>query len=381
MNRFSPFSFLIIAALISSISTSPDALASDLEHKVDHFIAAEMQKQNIPGVAVGVFKAGEPILMKGYGYANLEHQAAVTPASVYQSASVGKQFAAVAIMLLVEDGKLALDSSIRTYFPDAPDSWHPITVRHLLTHTSGIADYFEVMGTNGIEAYDSRRDYSQDELRKIFYTLPLIFTAGSEYSYSNSGYALLGFLIQRVSGRFYGDELRDRVFTPLGMHCAEVVSESDIIPNRVAGYELVNGKIKNQQWYAPTNNTADGALYLSLLDYLAWERGLRQRALLSDQSWNEILTPVTLSDGRQYPYGFGWNIKQSQGAPWYYHSGGWLGFHVFISRYLANEVTILVLTNVDMAETAIIVDGIAEIIDPGMAKLVNPRTDGVFGGK
>jgi len=360
---------LFLLAMPVDAAPPPDAL----EDWVDNFVAAEMQQQKIPGVAVGVFKAGEPILMKGYGYANVEHHALVMPASVYHSASVGKQFTAVAIMLLVEDGKLALDSSIRTYFPDAPESWHGITVRHLLTHTSGIADYFEVMGTNGIAAYDSRHDYAPDELRKIFYTLPLIFAAGSAYSYSNTGYALLGFLIQRVTGRFYGEELRDRVFTPLGMPSAEVVSEADIVPNRVAGYELVAGELKNQQWYAPTNNTADGALYLSLLDYLAWERGLRQRALLSDESWNEIYTPVTLNDGSQYPYGFGWSIEQSQSAPWYHHSGGWLGFNLLISRYLADDITIVVLTNLDMAEPRIIVDGIAGFIDPGMAKLVTAQ--------
>jgi len=233
---------LFLLAMLVDAAPMPDAL----EHKVDQFVAAEMQQQKIPGVAVGVFKAGEPILMKGYGYANVEHHAPVSPASVYHSASIGKQFAAVAIMLLVEDGKLALDSSIRTYFPDAPESWQGISVRHLLTHTSGIADYFEAMGTNGIEAYDGRRDCAPDELRKIFYTLPLIFAAGSDYSYSNTGYALLGFLIQRVTGRFYGDELRDRIFTPRGMSSAEVVIESDIVPNRVASYELIAGEWKNQ---------------------------------------------------------------------------------------------------------------------------------------
>ena len=362
-----------VSLLLLAMPVSAEPRPDTLEHKVDHFVAAEMQRQKIPGVAVGVFKAGEPILMKGYGYANVEQRAPVTAASVYHSASIGKQFAAVAIMLLVEDGKLALDSSIRTYFPDAPQSWQVITLRHLLTHTSGIADYFEVMGTNGIEAYDSRRDYAPDELRQIFYTLPLVFAAGSDYSYSNTGYALLGFLIQKVTGRFYGDELRDRVFTPLGMPGAEVVSESDIVPNRVAGYELVEGEWKNQQWYAPTNNTADGALYLSLLDYLAWERGLRQRALLNEESWHEIYTPVVLNDGSQYPYGFGWNIEQSQGAPWYHHSGGWLGFNLLISRYLANDLTIVVLTNLDVAEPAIIVDGVAGFIDPAMARFVTAQ--------
>jgi CubicO group peptidase (beta-lactamase class C family) len=361
---------LMMAVLSTGVVALPMATAAELQQQIDAFVAAEMQKQKIPGVAVGVFAAGEPILMKGYGFANVEHRAPVTPASVFHSASLGKQFTAVAIMLLVEDGRLGLDSSIRTYFPDAPPGWQLITIRHLLTHTSGIADYFDAMGANGIAAYDSRHDYAPDELRGIFYTLPLTFDAGSDFSYSNTGYALLGFLIEKVSGQFYGDLLRDRVFTPLGMPSAAVVSESDIVPGRVAGYELVDGELKNEEWYAPTNNTADGALYLSLLDYLAWDRALRERAILSAASWAEVLMPTRLNDGRHYPYGFGWNIGESQGAPWYHHSGGWLGFNLIISRYLANGLTIVVLSNLDLAEPAAIVDGIAEIIDPGMAKLL-----------
>lgn len=369
----------ILALLFAALAINPTATAAEavteLERKIDQLVLPEMQKQKIPGVAVGIFSAGEPLLMKGYGFANVEQQAPVTPESVFQSASVGKQFTALAIMLLVENKLLAVDESIRTYFPDSPESWQPITVRHLLTHTSGIADYFEAMGENGIEAYDNRRDYPPDELREIFYTLPLDFVAGSDYSYSNTGYALLGFLIKRVSGQFYGDFLHDRVFKPLHMRSARVVSDTDIVPNRVAGYELVNGEIKNQTWYSPTNNTADGALYLSLRDYLAWERGLRAGALLSKAGWNAIFSATNLNSGDQYPYGFGWNVSVSQGAPWYHHSGGWLGFSVFISRYLANDLTIVVLTNLDLGEPTIFVDGIAEIIDPGIEKLLPPVSE------
>lgn len=364
----------MLAVLSIGMVSRPIAMAAELQQQIDELVVAEMQKQKIPGVAVGVFTAGKPILMKGYGFANVEHAAPVTPASVFHSASVGKQFTAVAIMLLVEDGRLGLDNSIRTYFPDAPPGWRPITIRHLLTHTSGIADYFDAMGTNGIAPYDSRHDYAPDELQGIFYTLPLVFDAGSEFSYSNTGYALLGFLIEKVTGQFYGDVLRDRVFRPLGMPSAVVVSESDIVPGRVAGYELAGGELKNEQWYTPTANTADGALYLSLLDYHAWDRALRERKVLSDASWNEVYSAVRLNDGRHYPYGFGWEIHESQGAPWYHHSGGWLGFNLLISRYLANGITIVVLSNLDLAEPAIIVDGIAGIIDPGMAKLL-PRAE------
>src|SRR6185436_15001395 len=146
--------------------------------------------------------------------------------------------------------------------------------RNLLTHTSGIPDYTE-------GAIDYRRDYTEDEMARLAYPLPLEFVPGTRWSYSNTGYLLLGVVIHRASGTFYGDLLRQRVFRPLGMMTARVISEADIVPHRAAGYELVDGELKNQDWVAPSiNTTADGSLYLSLQDYIAWDRGLRAGALL-----------------------------------------------------------------------------------------------------
>jgi len=375
MNRLAQFPARMIAVFFLAVCGNALVVSAEtptLEAQVDHFVRSEMQQQKIPGVAIGIFQHGEVLLSKGYGYANLEHRVPVTSATVFQSASIGKQFTAVAVMLQVEDGKLSLDDSIRKYFPDAPESWQAITIRQLLNHTSGIADYFESMGTNGIEAFDLRRDYDPDELRRIFYELPLDFEAGSDWHYSNTGYALLGFLVRQLSGRFYGDELQERVFEPLGMRTARVISEADIVPNRAAGYRLIDGEIKNQEWYAPmVNTTADGALYLSLRDYLAWDRGLLKRAILSSESWDQIYTPAKLSGDREYPYGFGWRIGQSQGLPWYHHSGSSQGFHLYISRYLRGDLTIVVLTNLYDDEPRRLVDGIAEIIDPQIAKVLS----------
>ena len=226
----------------------------------------------------------------------------------------------------------------------------------------------------GGEAFDQRHDYSEDEMRLNFYTLPLEFEAGSRWKYSNTGYALLGFLVRRVSGQFYGDVLAERVFKPLGMKTARVISERDIVMNRAAGYEMVDGQIKNQEWYAPPFLTmADGSLYLSLNDYLAWERGLRAGAILTPQSWEQIYTPVRLSSGKTYPYGFGWGIDESKGGPWYHHSGSWQGFKLYFSRYLADDLAIAVLTNLSDATPWRFVDGIATIIGPQLA-LVQPVT-------
>ena len=342
--------------------------AADVETRIDAFVSAEMQREHVPGVAVGVFSKGEVLVARGYGFANVEYRVPVTAETVFQTASVGKQFTAVAVMLQVEAGRLGLDESIRAYFPDAPTSWQAITVRHLLTHTSGIPDYFDGLGPDQTQEFDLRRDYTEDELRQAFYRLPLEFEPGARWHYSNSGYALLGFLVRRVSGHFYGDVLAERVFRPLGMTTARVISESDIVPNRAAGYRLVDGELKNQEWYAPmVNTTADGSLYLSLLDYLAWDRGLRAGAILKPDSWAQVCAPVRLNSGRQYPYGFGWFIDQSKGQPWYRHSGSSQGFRTYISRALADDLTIVVLTNLIEAEPARFVDGIASIIDPGLA--------------
>jgi CubicO group peptidase (beta-lactamase class C family) len=279
------------------------------------------------------------VLARGYGSANLEHDVPVTQETIFQSGSVGKQFTAAAVMMQVEAGKLDLDAPLSRYLTDAPATWQGIRVRHLLTHTSGIPDYTD-------EHIDLRRDYTEDELLRVAYAMPLEFVPGSAWRYSNTGYLVLGVLIRKVSGQFYGDLLHDRVFVPLGMKTARVMSEADIVPHRAAGYRLEKGEIKNQEWVAPTlNTTADGALYLSLDDMLAWNRGLEKNALLRAESWSQIYTPATLNDGRRYPYGFGWRITQVAGAPNYSHSGSWQGFRTHITRYLASDTTVIVLAN------------------------------------
>jgi CubicO group peptidase (beta-lactamase class C family) len=337
---------------------------------VDRFVLAEMQRQKVPGVAIGVLSKGEVAAAKGYGDSNVELAVPVTAQTVFQSGSVGKQFTAVAVMLQVEDGKLALDDSITKYLPDAPASWRPITVRHLLTHTSGIPDYTESLEEHGSQGINFRRDYTEEELTRAAFNLPLEFQPGSRWKYSNTGYLLLGVIIHKVSGRFYGDVLKERVFTPLGMKTARIISEEDIVLNRAAGYRLVNGELKNQEWVAPSlNTTADGALYLSTLDFLAWARGLRSGAILKPESWSAIYRPVTLKSGKPYPYGFGWFIEESNGQPWYRHSGAWQGFRTYIWRYLADDLTITVLTNLAEARPYRFVDGIAHIIDPKLAQL------------
>lgn len=347
------------ASFCVAFSTAVGAQAA-LQTRIDSVVRAEMARQRIPGVALAIVSKGTVTLAKGYGEANVEHHVAVTPETVFQSGSVGKQFTSAAVMVLVEDGKIALSDSITKYFPNAPASWRGITVRHLLTHTSGIPDYTT-------DAMDYRRDYTEDDLAQMAFGLTPEFPPGSRWNYSNTGYVLLGIIIHKASGEFYGDVLRDRIFAPLQMRSARIISEADIVPNRAAGYSLVKGELKNQEWVAPKlNTTADGSLYLSLQDYIAWDRGLRAGKILKPESWAAINTPVTLTSGNRYPYGFGWSIDTVAGQLRIHHGGAWQGFQTYISRYLGDGLTIVALANLGGSQPVAIVDGIAAILDPAL---------------
>jgi CubicO group peptidase (beta-lactamase class C family) len=374
------FAWLLLLAL-PSLARGAAALSADqILHRlpqIDAFVQAEMQRQKVPGVALGIVSHGTVVASRGYGMANVELRVPVSEATLFQSGSLGKQFTAVVVMLQVEEGKLRLDDPLTRYFRDAPRSWQAITVRNLLNHTSGIADYTdfttEQASRGGGPYVDLRRDYSEEELVRLAYRLPLEFPPGSRWKYSNTGYLLLGALVRKVSGKFYGEVLRDRVFVPLHMSTARVISEADIVPDRAAGYRLVKGELKNQEWVAPTlNTTADGALYLSMRDWIAWDRGLRAAAILQSGSWAEVYTPVTLRNGTKYGYGFGWDVDAAKGKPFYHHDGAWQGFTTTIARYLADDLTIVVLTNLAEASPERFVKGIVELIDPELAKGKRP---------
>jgi CubicO group peptidase (beta-lactamase class C family) len=329
--------------------------------KIDEFVRAEMARQKIPGVAIAVVKNAAVVKIDGYGFANVEHKVAVTPDTIFQSGSLGKQFTATAVMLQVEDGKLALTDSVTKFFPDAPPAWRPITVEHLLTHTSGIPDY-----TDG--TIDYRKDYTEDELAKFAFGLKLEFAAGSRWNYSNTGYVLLGAIVRKVSGSFYGDVLAARVFKPTGMTTARVIDEADIVPNRAAGYRLEKGELKNQEWVAPRlNTTADGSLYFSARDLVAWDTAVRTRAILKPGSWDRILKPVRLTSGKTYPYGFGWSIDERGEQPMHSHGGSWQGFKTQFSRFIGDELSIIVLANLAQANPERFADGIAAIVNERLA--------------
>src|SRR6185369_12848943 len=269
---------------------------------------------------------------------NVEHRVRVKPETVFQSGSIGKQFTAAAIMILVQDGKISLDDRLAKFFPDVPATWSKITVRHLLNHTSGLGDYPPEI--------ELQRNYTEEELFDAFKRTPLQFAPETDWDYSNTGYVILGILIRKVTGKFYGDFLQERIFRPLGMTTARVISEADIISNRAAGYRLVDGQLKNQEWVSPsTNSTADGELYLTILDLAKWDTAMYTDWPLKQPTRELIWNQTRLENGRLKPYGFGWHTNVIHHHRLVFHGGAWQGFKSSIVRVLDDRTTIIFLAN------------------------------------
>jgi CubicO group peptidase (beta-lactamase class C family) len=323
---------------------------------VTQWVRAEMQRQHIPGLTLLIAQNGKTVRAEGYGLSNIELNVAAKPESIFQSGSVGKQFTATAVMMLVEAGKVGLDDPLTKYFPEAPATWKQVTVRELLSHTAGFTDY--------PKNFDMRKDYTEADLLRMVESVPLAYPPGTSWSYSNLGFLTLGVLIHKVTGQFYGDFLQQRIFKPLGMSTTRVISEADIVPNRSAGYRLVKGQIKNQEWVSPTlNTTADGALYFSVLDLAKWDAALYTDKLLKRSSLDQMWTVTPLKNGKPNSghYGFGWFIENQRGHKLIEHGGAWQGFETQISRYVDDGLTIIVLTNLEGADPGHVAQGIANI--------------------
>jgi len=346
-------------ALIVVLLGIPSSVFADA---VDDFLQSQMKRHGIPGISLAICRDGQVVRAMGYGLANVELDVPTKPETVFQTGSVGKQFTAMAVMMLVDEGRLGLDDPISKYFPGAPATWKGITVRHLLTHTSGIKDW------EGKTDLDYRKDYTEDELVQVAMKLPPDFAPGTQWSYSNTGYVLLGILVHKVSGKFYGDFLAERVFSPLGMESTRIISETDIVKNRAAGYTLEKGELQNQEWVSPSlNTTADGSLYTTTLDLAKWDAALLTRRFLKPESYEAMWSAVKLRDGTTYPYGFAWFIDVQRREPVIQHGGSWQGFRAAIVRYPGRKLTVIVLANLAQAEPERLATAVAGLVEPALA--------------
>jgi CubicO group peptidase (beta-lactamase class C family) len=302
--------------------------------EIDDYVKAEMDKRHVPGVSLAVIKEGKVVKAQGYGLANVELNVPARPETVYKIGSVSKQFIAAGIMLLVQDGRIKVDDKLSTYLEGTPEAWKDITIRHLLTHTSGLAR--EAPG------FASLKVQGDAALIKTAYAEKLGFAPGEKWRYCNLGYFALAEILRKVSGKPWGEFLRERVFVPLGMDSTRVTTARDIVPNRADGYYW-RGKLENDEIMLAVRPS--GAFLSSVLDLARWDAALYSGAMLSKATLDEMWTPVTLSDGTQHPYGYGWEVSAMHDRRVVRHGGTITGFRANYLRLLDDNVSIVVLSN------------------------------------
>lgn len=320
----------------------PDG-ARDLPAEALRALAAEaLRAHPAPGLSVGVSRGGETVFAEGFGLADLEHRVPATADTVYRIGSVTKQFTAAATMALVEDGRLDLDADLRDYLPDYDAQGFSIPVERLLNHTSGIKGYTEM------EEFwaQARLDLDHEAMTALFGGAPFEFEPGDRYQYNNSGYYLLGVLIEQLSGTTYTGFLEERFFRPLGLERTRYLDNAPIVPDRAAGYEPDGeGGFRNDEPISMRLPYAAGSLGASVRDLLAWQRALVAGEAVSPASYERMTAPGELVGGAEVPYGYGLALGREHGLAKVSHGGGINGFRAQLAYYPEVELGIAVLIN------------------------------------
>jgi D-alanyl-D-alanine carboxypeptidase len=340
-------STLAVVMLATSCRTESVAIAkptapSPLVARIDAIVEAARSAEKIPGVTLLVEHRGKRIVAAGYGFADVENQVPADLDTVYQIASLTKQFTAAAILQLVEQKKLALDDDVTHLVPSLRIPESKVTVHHLLSHTHGIVEY------------------NRDETRAVWPTAvdhaavlallaghDLEFQPGTKFAYRNSGYYLLGMIIERLSGLSYADYLRTRIFEPLGMRSTSQCTSRGILPKRAHGYTLNDGMLGNASFLDLTWTFAVGSICSTAPDVLRWQHALPAGEVISRESYARMITPVTLSDGTVTDYGYGLGLSVHGGHRLVRHGGNTVGFSSYLTRYPDDDLIVVLLTNSD----------------------------------
>ena len=322
----------ILAAVLASLArTCP---AADLAARIEERLAAEAKPKQFSG-SVLVAQGGEVLFRKGYGMANLEHDVPNTPKTKFRLGSVTKQFTAMAATILQEQGKLSVQDPIDLHVSDPPAAWQGIIIRHLLTHTSGIPDFTRFRDYGRRMVLPS--SVAQTILR--FRNRPLEFTPGQRYSYCNSGYILLGHIIEKASGKKYREFVRESIFDPLGMKDSGYDRTSRILTHRAAGYAFWAGNLVNARYLDMSIPHAAGALYSTVDDLYLWDQALYTEKLVTKKSLDEMFTPFRSG------YAYGWQVSTRHGRKCVSHAGAIPGFSAAIIRFPEGKACVVVLSN------------------------------------
>jgi D-alanyl-D-alanine carboxypeptidase len=275
-------------------------------------------------------------------------------------------------MKLVKDGKLSLDDKITDRLPNLPKLWDKVTIRHLLNHTSGIKSYTSVPDFKKT----LRKDFTPREILDLVAAAPMEFAPGEKWSYNNTGYVLLGMLIEKVTGKPYGDYISEQILQPLGMARTRANDLQAIIPNRAQGYRWDSKELRNAEYVSPTQPFAAGMLVSTISDLVKWDLALANHTILDEPTLDLMWTPTRLIDGKETGYGLGWELSKQNGHRQVSHGGGIPGFSTEIARYVEDKLTVIVLTNADGGRANTLARAIANLYIPALAtKPAEPIAD------
>jgi CubicO group peptidase (beta-lactamase class C family) len=317
----------------------------------DDFVAAQMRSQNIPGISLAIIKDGKIVKVQGYGLADIEGKVAATPETIYDIASISKPLVATGVMLLVQEAALNIDDPIAKHLDDLPPSWRSITIRHLLTHTSGLV--------RDAPGYDQYRDREDSEVIKTAYSLPLRFAPGDKWEYSNAGFSPLARILTKVTGRPWTEYLAEKIFRPAGMISTFPINTRVPLPNRARGY-ADNDTLKQADQRRAL--MPSGGFLSTVVDLAKWDALLDSDGFLTEATRRQMWTPVTLNNGTTYPYGLGWGLDGQgavKGRRVVRHGGSVIGFRSEFARFVDDCLTIILLMNLHDVDWQTIVRGVA----------------------
>lgn len=336
--------------VLPPVTTLATGVTQTAKPEVDQYIQGQLIEQRIPGITLVVVQDGKVIYGRGYGYAERETARPVKPEDRFEIGSISKSFAATAIMLLVEEGKVTLDDKLDKFLGPVPVQWNGITIRHLLNHTSGLPEYPDESIFKDIFA---NKIIGEEEMLARFKAYAPSWEPGTKYRYCNVGYDILGIVVRRVSGKGYFDFLKERVFTPLGMTSARLVAPKPARAESAVGYELKDNKhipFQTTDAMSVYLGMAASGIELSAMDMAKWDAALYTDTIIKQSTlalmWtNNSFVQAANADNSDIYYGLGWQLRTQNGKRWVYHSGGMPGYVTDFMRYPEQKLTIIVFTN------------------------------------
>lgn len=339
MKKINPFNGILLLSLMVTLHLT--ALAQPNEAVIDKLIS-DVYKPGEPGAALLIAEKGKVVYRKAFGMADLELNVPMKPEMVFEIGSMTKQMTAVAVLMLMEEGKLSLQDEITKYIPDYPVQGHKITIHHLLTHTSGIKSYTSMQEWQPLW----RNDMTPEEMIDLFKNQPMDFAPGEHYLYNNSAYFMLGYVIEKASGMSYGKFLKERIFKPLKMNNSYYGSHEQIIQGRASGYQKKEDFV-NAEYLSLTQPYAAGSVMSNVDDLLTWQMAVRDNKLVKKETMQLAFTDYRLNDGKPIHYGYGWGLNDINGSPTIEHSGGIFGYTTNGIWLPEEDVYVVMLTNRD----------------------------------